>query len=133
MYDIHSGLEEPWRRPHRCRLGGAHAGAVRSYAAYAPVLEAEVNVDGAFDGLDPLLRHEHRHLLHHRLDVAPSPPMYKARPRSCVCSRYEREDDVSCGREKEKEENKIRERIRMSTRSCATALCFDFFLSRALF
>jgi hypothetical protein len=58
-------FEKPWWSSRRCRLGGAHVGAARSCAAYALVL--------------PLLRCEHRHLLHQSIGVAPSPPMYKAR------------------------------------------------------
>jgi hypothetical protein len=52
------------------------------------------------------------------ITATPSPPMYKTRPRSCVCSRYkrEREEDVGCGRDKEKEENQIREMIIASTK-----------------
>jgi hypothetical protein len=38
--------------------------------AHAAVLEVEAAVDGALDGIGPLLHREHRHLLHHRLHVA---------------------------------------------------------------
>jgi hypothetical protein len=108
MYDIRNRLEEPWRSPRR--LGGSRVEAARSCAAYALVLEAEVVVDGALDGLGPLLHRDHRHSF--TTDVQDKTKvlhMQQIRER-------EREEDVGCGRDKEKEENQIREMIITSTK-----------------
>jgi hypothetical protein len=95
---VRAVLEEPvlalsWRSPSAlpCRSPPPPRQAQVDLATldtvYTAVLEAESAVDGALDGLGPLLRCEHHHLLHHQLDVAPSPSMCKATPRSCGCRR----------------------------------------------
>jgi hypothetical protein len=109
MYDIRNRLEEPWRSPRR--LGGSRVEAARSCAAYALVLEAEVVVDGALDGLGPLLHRDHRHSF--TTDVQDKTKVLRMQQ---IQEREREEEDVGCGRDKEKEENQIREMIIASTK-----------------